>query len=161
MADFSPLSNQGRRLGIKALERFSKASVHVHGTENIPDGVTIFAVNHFTRLETLLLFSEFHRLTGKPVMSLAHHGLFTGVLGAVLEKVGAVSTKDPNRYKIIIRSLLTGDHSWLIFPEGAMVKDKKIIENGELLINGAEGTRRPPQTGAAALALRAEFYRFF
>ncbi|UCE82823.1 MAG: metallophosphoesterase [Deltaproteobacteria bacterium] len=159
MADFSPFAISLGRLGIKALERFSKASVHVHGTENIPDGVTIFAVNHFTRLETLLLFSEFHRLTGKPVMSLAHHGLFTGVLGAVLEKVGAVSTKDPNRYKIIIRSLLTGDHSWLIFPEGAMVKDKKIIENGELLINGAEGTQRPPQTGAAALALRAEFYR--
>jgi len=159
MAQVNPLVFSMGRLGLKALERLSKASVHVHGEENIPDGPVIFAVNHFTRLETHLLATEFYRLTGKPVLSLAHHSLFTGVLGSYLEKVGAVSTKDPNRYKNMVRSLLSGDHPWLIFPEGIMVKDKKITENGELLINGGEGVQRPPYTGAAALALRAEFYR--
>ena len=159
MAEMSRLALSFSVLGVKALERFFRASVSISGTENIPDGIIVFAVNHFTRLETLILPYEFYRLTGKQVMSLAHHGLFTGALGTYLESVGAVSTKDPNRDKIVIRSLLKGDHSWLIFPEGSMIKDKKIIESGKFLIYSATGTRRPPHTGAAALALRTEFYR--
>ncbi|UCG13675.1 MAG: alpha/beta fold hydrolase [Deltaproteobacteria bacterium] len=159
MAEINPLAFSISRLGIRALESLFKTSVKVHDAENIPEGVIIFAVNHFTRLETLILPYEFYNLTGKPVMSLAYHGLFTGALGSYLESVGAVSTKDPNRDKIIIGSLLTGEHPWLIFPEGAMIKDKKIIERGKFLIYSATGARRPPHTGAAALALRTEFYR--
>ncbi len=159
MAEISRLAFSLSKLGIKALERLFKASVRVYGAENIPDGVSVLAVNHFTRLETLILPYQIYRLTGRPVMSLAHHDLFTGPLGSYLDSVGAVSTKDPNRDKIIIRSLLMGDHPWLIFPEGSMIKDKKIVESGKFLIYSATGTRRPPHTGAAALALRTEFYR--
>ncbi|MBU3947189.1 MAG: alpha/beta fold hydrolase [Proteobacteria bacterium] len=159
MAEINRLALSLSKMAIQALSRLSKASVHVHGAENIPDGVIIFAVNHFTRLETLVLPYEFHKLTGKPIMSLAYHGLFTGALGKYLDKMGAVSTKDPHRDEIIIRSLLIGDNPWLIFPEGSMVKDKKIIERGKFLIYSATGIRRPPHTGAAALALRTEFYR--
>jgi esterase/lipase/1-acyl-sn-glycerol-3-phosphate acyltransferase len=159
MAEFNRLALSLSKLGVQALAHWFKASVRVYGAENIPDGVIIFAVNHFTRLETLILPYEFYRLTGKPVMSLAYHGLFTGALGTYLDNIGAVSTKDPNRDKIIIRSLLIGDHPWLIFPEGSMIKDKKIIESGKFLIYSTTGTRRPPHTGAAALALRTEFYR--
>ena len=159
MGEINRLALSLSKLGIQALARWFKASVHVYGAENIPDGVIIFAVNHFTRLETLILPYEFYRLTGKPIMSLAYHRLFTGPLGTYLDNIGAVSTKDPNRDKIIIRSLLIGDHPWLIFPEGSMIKDKKIIESGKFLIYSTTGTRRPPHTGAAALALRTEFYR--
>ena len=159
MAEISRLALSFSKLGVKALERLFKASVNVYGAENIPDGVIVFAVNHFTRLETLLLPYHFYMLTGKPVMSLAYHGLFTGALGVFLDSMGAVSTKDPNRDKIIIRSLLMGDNPWLIFPEGSMIKDKKIVESGKFLIYSTTGTRRPPHTGAAVLALRTEFYR--
>ena len=159
MADISRLVFSLSKLGIKALERLFKASVRVYGSENIPNGVSILAVNHFTRLETLILPYQIYQLTGRPAMSLAHHGLFTGPLGSFLDGVGAVSTKNPNRDKIIIRSLLIGEHPWLIFPEGSMIKDKKIVESGKFLIYSATGTRRPPHTGAAALALRTEFYR--
>jgi esterase/lipase len=40
-----------------------------------------------------------------------------------------------------------------------MIKDKKIIERGKFLLYSATGARRPPHTGAVALALRTEFYR--
>jgi esterase/lipase/1-acyl-sn-glycerol-3-phosphate acyltransferase len=159
MAEISRLTFSLSKLGIQALERWFKAAVRVYGAENIPDGVIIFAVNHFTRLETLILPYELYKLTGKQAMSLAHHGLFTGALGVYLDKVGAVSTNDPNRDKIIIRSLLIGDNPWLIFPEGSMIKDKKVVQSGKFLIYTATGARRPPHTGAAALALRTEFYR--
>lgn len=159
MPEISRLALSFSKLGVKALERLFKATVNLYGVENIPDGVIVFAVNHFTRLETLLLPYHFYMLTGKPVMSLAYHGFFTGALGVFLDSVGAVSTKDPNRDKTVIRSLLMGDNPWLIFPEGSMIKDKKIIESGRFLIYSTTGTRRPPHTGAAVLALRTEFYR--
>jgi esterase/lipase/1-acyl-sn-glycerol-3-phosphate acyltransferase len=159
MTAVNPLVFTLSKLGVGALERLFKASVHVFGAENLPHGVIIFVVNHFTRLETLVLPYEFYKLTGKPVMSLAYHGLFTGALRNYLESMGAVSTKDPNRDRIIVRSLLQGDHPWMIFPEGSMIKDKKIVERGKFLIYSATGSRRPPHTGAVALALRSEFYR--
>jgi len=159
MTAINPVMFAISRLGLKILDRFFKISVQIDGTENIPDGVIIFVVNHFTRLETVFLPYQLHRIMGRPVKTLAHHGLFQHVLGAYLKKMGTVSTRDPNRDKMIIRSLLKGDHPWLIFPEGAMIKDKKVIAHGRFLIHGEHGARRPPHTGAAALALRSEFFR--
>ena len=144
---------------LSILKRLFKISIKINGAENLPDGAIIFVGNHFTRLETIFLPYELYRLTGKPVMSLAYHGLFKQILGTFLESMGSVSTKAPHRDAIIIRSLLKGDHPWLIFPEGSMIKDKKVIENGNLRVNGNNGKRRPPHAGAALLALLAEFYR--
>lgn len=145
-------------LAIKALSNLSKARINLHETENIPKSAIIFVVNHFTRIETLLLPYHFNRLTDMPVWSLADSNLFRGNLGTFLEKVGAVSTADPDRDRLIVKSLLTGEAMWIIFPEGRMVKNKKIIEKGRFMISYAGG-KSPPHTGAATLALRTEFYR--
>jgi esterase/lipase/1-acyl-sn-glycerol-3-phosphate acyltransferase len=159
MVEFHPLVFSLSKLAVSAIERLFRASVTMTGREHLPDGVLIFAVNHFTRLETLLLPYEFYKLTGRPVMSLAYHAFFGGTLGAYLDHMGTVSTADPNRDTIIIRSLLMGSHPWMIFPEGSMIKDKKIMERGKFLVYSTTGSKRPPHTGAAALALRTEFYR--
>lgn len=137
-----------------------RADVRLHNVEAIQDDMAIiFVVNHFTRLETLLLPYEIYQHTGKEVWSLAAAELFVGRLGTYLRKTGTVSTKDPDRDKVIVRSLLQGEHPWAIFPEGQMIKDKKVVNaRGEFRVWN-KGKRRPPHTGAAALALRAEFYR--
>ncbi len=145
-------------LAVKTLANLSRLNVMIHGKENIPDGSIIFVSNHFTRFETLLLPCNINQLTSTPAWSLADHSLFKGPLGTFLDKIGAVSTKDPDRDLLIVKTLLTGEATWIIFPEGQMVKNKKIIEKGRYLISHAHG-KRPPHTGAAALALRTEFYR--
>lgn len=137
-----------------------KSNVRVHNLEAIKDDMAIiFVVNHFTRLETILLPYFIHKHTQKEVYSLGAAELFTGRLGSVLRSLGSVSTRDPDRDKIIVHSLLNGEHPWMIFPEGSMIKDKKVVDHqGEFRIFSS-GTRRSPHTGAAVLALRAEFYR--
>lgn len=143
---------------IKTFASLSRANVVITGQENIPEGPKIFVINHFTRVETLLIPYYIFSLTGVPALSLASHTLFQGKLKRYLELVGAVSTADPNRDRIIIKSLLTGVENWIIFPEGRMVKSKKIIGDGGFMVSH-EGGRHKPHTGAASLALRTEFFR--
>ena len=155
----NPFAYKLAGFAIKTLSNLSKAKIFIHGKENIPDGSIIFVINHFTRIETLLLPYHIHNLTKNvPVWSLADYTLFKGAFGDFLEKVGAVSTKDPHRDRLIVKSLLTGEASWIIYPEGQMVKSKKIVEKGRFMISYAGG-KHPPHTGAATLALRTEFYR--
>lgn len=146
-------------LAVKALSEISRASIRIHGREKIPkNGSIIFAINHFTRLETLVMPYHIHRLTNVPVWSLADYSLFQGGLKKYFDNVGVVSTKNPDRDRLIVKSLLTGEANWIIFPEGRMVKSKKIFEKGLFLITYPGGKHRP-HTGAATLALRTEFYR--
>jgi len=145
-------------LAIKTIVNLSKAEISYHGENNIPAGSNIFVINHFTRLETFLMPYMIFRLTKIPVWSLASFEFFKGAFGAYLEKVGALSTKNPDRDRLIVKTLLTGEANWIIFPEGRMVKNKKLIEKGRFMISAAGG-KHPPHTGAATLALRTEFYR--
>ena len=145
-------------LAIKIFSRLSMADISVHGQEHLPPGPIIFVVNHFTRVETLLLPYSIYRLTHKPVLSLAAASLFKGGLEKFLTMVGVVSTDDPRRDELIIRNLLTGAADWIIFPEGSMIKTKKIVHGGRYMVADPDGMREP-HTGAAALALRAELLR--
>lgn len=146
-------------LAIKTLSLFSKARINIHDKNNIPKESLIFVINHFTRIETLFLPYHLFYLTGKkPVWSLGDAELFKGALGDYLKSVGVVSTRSPDRDMLMVKSLLTGEASWIIYPEGRMVKNKKLVEKGRFMLSYAGG-KRPPHTGAATLALRTEFYR--
>jgi len=143
---------------IRMLSGLSKAEVILHGTENVPQGSIIFVINHFTRIETILMPFHIFELTKVPVWSLADGRLFDGAFAGYLDSIGIVSTKDPQRDLLIVKTLLTGEANWIFYPEGQMVKDKKIVDGARYIISSAGG-KRPPHTGAAVLALRAEFYR--
>jgi esterase/lipase/1-acyl-sn-glycerol-3-phosphate acyltransferase len=143
---------------IRMVSNLSAAKVILQGTENIPRGSIIFVINHFTRLETVLMPLHIYNLTKVPVWSLGDYRLFEGPLAGFLDRMGVVSTKDPDRDLLIVKTLLTGEANWVIYPEGQMVKDKKIVEKTKYLLFSVEG-KRPAHTGAAVLALRTEFYR--
>ncbi len=155
------ISNAMVRSIMVALDVIFKASgtdIRMHGLENVPDQPVLYVVNHFTRMETIILPYVIKKYIKKYPVSLADSSFFAGRLGEIMERGGAVSTDDPDRDKILTHALLTDSHPVIIFPEGMMIKDKKIIEKGKYLINTATG-RRPPHTGAGRIALRSEFLR--
>ncbi|MBF0231778.1 MAG: 1-acyl-sn-glycerol-3-phosphate acyltransferase [Desulfamplus sp.] len=145
----------------KAFSGISKARITIHGEEKIPrgQGAIIFTANHFTRIETVFLPYHIHEITKRPVWSLAAAELFQGGLKGILEAMGAVSTRDPQRDFLIVKSLLTGQAECIIFPEGMMVKNKKITSDGDFRLHRDENVLQRPHTGAATLALQTEFYR--
>ena len=92
---------------LKTFSGFSKASIRIKGRENIPNGSVIFCANHFTRIETIFLPYHIHTITQKQVWSLAAKELFeVPVLEGFLNKLGAVSTHDPNRDTKILQTLI-------------------------------------------------------
>ncbi len=148
---------------VKALSSLTRANFRIHGKENIPGGALIFVVNHFTRMETIFLPYYINRLTGRTIWSLADSALFSGGAGALLDRLGTLSTKNPDRDRLMVKTLLTGEAAWIIFPEGRMVKNRKVYDaagkKGErFMIVSGEGVH-PPHTGAATVAPRTEFYR--
>ncbi|MCF8131134.1 MAG: glycerol acyltransferase, partial [Deltaproteobacteria bacterium] len=145
-------------LAVKKLAQLSKLKIRIHGKKNIPHGSIIFVANHFTRIETLFLPRQIYQLTGIPIWSLADYGLFKGPLVDIFDKLGVISTRDPNRDHLMVKTLLTGEAAWVVYPEGRMVKSKKIIEKGRFMISH-RGGKHPPHSGSATLALRTEFYR--
>jgi esterase/lipase/1-acyl-sn-glycerol-3-phosphate acyltransferase len=136
----------------------SGTDIRLHGTNDVPDQPVLYVINHFTRMETIMMPYIIKKYIKKYPISLADSSLFVGKLGEIMSRCGAVSTADPNRDSILINALLTGSHPVIIFPEGQMIKDKKIIEKGKYVVYNVSG-RRPPHTGAGRIALRSQFIR--
>ncbi len=143
---------------IGLMHRMLKLSIHVEGLENITDRPTLFVVNHFTRMETFIVPYVLYKHTDKELRALAHGKLFKGLFGEYLRRMGALSTLEPLRNRLIIGDLVSGRHDWVIFPEGVMVKNKKVVEHGKLRMSLPRQARRP-HTGAAVLALKAALVR--
>ena len=159
----NPYAYKTAKFAVKALSNLTRANIRTYGEKDIPNGPVIFAVNHFTRMETFFIPYYIHRLTRMTIWALADHSLFTGGLKNLLDHLGAVSTKNPDRDRLMVKSLLTGEASWVVFPEGRMVKNKKIFKKigqgkGQFMIVSPDGIRAP-HTGTATLALRTAFYR--
>ncbi len=143
---------------MNVLERIFKLSIQVEGLDNITDRPTLFVVNHFTRMETFIVPYILNKYTDRKVQSLADPALFKGLFGEYLTRVGAHSTREPLRNRLIVGDLVSGRDDWVIFPEGVMVKSKKVLHHGKLrFVHPIRGGR--PHTGAAVLALKAAMVR--
>ena len=149
------------RFILRQLERNLDVQIRVHGlTTQFTRGGGIVVANHFTRLETFVIPFVLYREVQIIVRILAAPMFFTHhVFGEYLAGIGALSTNYPHKYELIARDILRGGW-WLIFPEGSMIKDRKVVERGRLLVSSEGGTlRRPPHSGAAIIALTVQRYK--
>jgi len=140
---------------IDLLDRLFQSEIMIHDASAIREGPTLFVVNHFTRLETLLIPYALYKKRGLHVRSLAHASLFSGSLAFYLEHTGCLATDDPNRDEVVLGDLVSGRASWIFYPEGQMMKSKRVTHEGDFIMESEEGSQ-PVHTGAALLAMHAE-----
>ncbi|WP_028862256.1 alpha/beta fold hydrolase [Psychromonas aquimarina] len=138
---------------IRIIEKFTGSTISAEGLENLRTNPTLFVVNHFTRMETALLPQALYKFNGQMVHSLADSSLFVGPFGSFLESVGAHPLNLEGRDEKIISELMSGTYNWVIYPEGSMIKNKKVVEGRRLQLRLPDSVRAP-HTGAAILALK-------
>ena len=153
------LSFRSTEFTMRILERVLKTNIKVEGIENLTDNPRLYVINHFTRAETMIVPYLIYKYTSNYVHSLASHQLFNGRMGEFLNSIGVLSTKEPNRNKRIMGDLICNRSDWLIYPEGLMVKNKKnLSKKGKFVVDTIDFIR-PPHTGGAMLALKAEIFK--
>lgn len=143
---------------MRIIEGLLRSRFTVSGVERLPKQPIMYAANHFTRSETFFVPYIINKYVRRKVRCLADASLFYGVLGRFLKSIGTVSTNDPNRDKIIVADLISGDGDWMIYPEGAMVKSKE-IKRGSGFITYTPHRVGATRTGSVVLALKSELYR--
>lgn len=145
-------------ISISTIRRVLRSPLRITGVENIVNQPTVFVPNHFTRLETILMPYAIYKSCGRVSHTLGMAGLFSGTMGKILSGLGVMSVKHPNRNRMIIRELMTSQFDWIIYAEGGLIKNKKVVAGGRLHLTHPQHTGSP-HTGAAMLALKAEISR--
>ncbi len=146
---------------LKLLQKILDTNIEIKGLENLPkNNPRIFVANHFTRMEALVLPYWLYHKTNKKVGVIADDSIFVSFFGDFLKSIGALSKSDPNRDNIIMSDILQGKKDWLIFPEGMMVKGKRIVkEEDEHYSVKIDGVTKKVFTGAAYFGLNSQLLR--
>ena len=140
---------------IGLIRKLSGANITISG-EALPESPVLFVANHFTRFETFVVPHMLYEKYDRTSRSLADDSVFVGALGRFMTGVGTISNKSKNRDCIIVEDLLSGSTDWVIYPEGYMVKNKRItFDEGEFCTHSPE-YEGPVHTGAAVMALKAK-----
>jgi esterase/lipase len=119
----------------------------------------IFLFNHFSRFETFIPQFLIYEQTGAYSCAIASGEFFEqdNVMSRYLQHVGVFPHDHDRLFPLLTSQILRG-HKVVIFPEGAMIKDRQVIdEKGNYgIYSRSTGLRRKPHTGAAVLAQGVE-----
>ena len=122
----------------------------------------IFLFNHFARFETFIPQYLIHEATGAYCRSVAASEFFDGDdrFTQFLYSVGAVPNDLPNLFPFLVREILH-DRKLVVFPEGGMVKDKRVIDqHGKFgIFSRTANERRKHHRGSAVIALALDAFK--
>lgn len=142
---------------LNLIERLVELNITSDGLDNIQDDTPyIFCANHFTRMETFVLPYALYKLKKLQLRSLADHTIFVGLLGNYMNEIGTISTTNENRDNIILSDLILNKSSWIIYPEGVMLKNKKVTKDKHGFLLHLENKTSRIHTGASVYALKSE-----
>lgn len=157
----------------RAVEGYLGLGVTLHDPEHDPgagDGGTgvlgrghIFLFNHFARFETIIPPYLIYSRTGAFCRTIADTALFGppgSSFGAFLRGVGAVPNALPGLLPFLAAEILRG-RKVVIFPEGGMVKDRRVVDDGGdfMVYSRTARERRKHHRGAAVLALMLDVFK--
>jgi len=138
------------------VKKLLKVNVKLHGSDALLEEGEIFLFNHFARFETFIPQYLIFLRTGVHCRSVAAHELFVPgeALTGYLLRVGAVPNNHPRLLPLLAAEILRG-RKVVLFPEGGMVKDRRVIGPGGSysIYSRLARERRKHHTGAAVLAL--------
>jgi len=119
----------------------------------------IFLFNHFSRFETFIPQFLLYEKTGAYSCAIASGEFFneTNFLSNYLKEVGVFPHNHPRLFAMLAGQILRG-RKVIIFPEGGMVKDRRVIDKqGRYSIySRIAGNRRKQHTGPAVLGQGVE-----
>lgn len=145
----------------RVIKKLLSVEIKLHaGTQ--PDDGDIFLFNHFSRFETFIPQYLIYERTGAYSCAIASSQFFEedNVLARYLRNVGVIPHDHPRLFPILAAQILRG-RKVIIFPEGAMVKNRQVIDHkGDFsILSRVTGKRRKPHTGAAVLAQGLEAFK--
>ena len=133
----------------------------LHADTQVEQG-DIFLFNHFSRFETFIPQFLIFEQTGAYCCAIASGEFFKSdtVLAKYLKNVGVFPHNHDRLFPLLAAQVLRG-RKVIIFPEGGMVKDHRVIDkHGNYSIySRLTGERRKQHTGAAVLAQGIEAYK--
>lgn len=146
----------------QTVERHLGLKVRLHDDcDCLTDG-QIFLFNHFARFETIIPPYLTYSKLGLYSRSVADADLFTGSAAFTrwLTGVGAVPNDMPDLLAFLATEILHG-RKVVFFPEGGMVKDRKVIDReGQYgVFSRSARRRRAHHRGASVLALMLEIFK--
>ncbi len=142
----------------RAVKNMLSVNLELHADMQMLQG-DIFLFNHFSRFETFIPQFLIYEKTGAYCCSLASGEFFEedNILSNYLKRVGALPHDHPHLFAILAGQILRG-RKVIIFPEGGMVKDRRVIDkHGKYSIySRITGNRRKHHTGPAILGQGVE-----
>ncbi len=133
----------------------------LHADTQVNQG-DIFLFNHFSRFETFIPQFLIFEQTGAYSCAIAAGEFFKedNVLSRYLKNVGVFPHDHPRLFTLLAGQVLRG-RKVIIFPEGGMVKDHRVMDkHGQYSIySRITGERRKHHTGASVLAQGIEIFK--
>ncbi len=136
-------------LGVKML---------LHADTQVQQG-DIFLFNHFSRFETFIPQFLIYEQTGAYSCAIASGEFFAQdtVLSRYLQHVGVFPSDHQRIFSLLTSQILRG-RKVIIFPEGSMVKDRRVVDDkgNYSIYSRSTGQWRKQHTGSAVLAQGVE-----
>jgi len=144
-----------------AVKNMLSVKLDLHDDPQVLEG-DIFLFNHFSRFETFIPQFLIYEKTGAYSCSIASAEFFQedNVLSRYLKHVGVFPHNHDRLFALLAGHILRG-RKVIIFPEGGMVKDRRVIDKrGHYSIySRVTGNRRKLHTGPAVLAQGLETFK--
>ena len=146
---------------IDAVKNMLRVKLDLHADPQLLEG-DIFLFNHFSRFETFIPQFLIYEQTGAYSCAIASSEFFKedNVLSRYLRHVGVFPHDHSRLFPLLAEQILRG-RKVIIFPEGGMVKDRRVIDkHGHYSIySRVTGNRRKLHTGPAVLAQGVETFK--
>ncbi len=144
-----------------AVRNMLSVKLDLHADPQFLEG-DIFLFNHFSRFETFIPQFLIYEQTGAYSCAIASSEFFheDNVLSRYLKQVGVFPHNHQRLFALLAGQILRG-RKVIIFPEGGMVKDRRVIDKrGHYSIySRVTGNRRKLHTGPAVLCQGVETFK--